>query len=239
MVPMPRPAPIPAGLALAACALLASACTPRVLVPESERLRARESLAGQGRYLRVAMTVHPLYGDVGKALLLDAPAAEVDLLRGGADEKLAPPPAERVLPPGTPVRILEVEFPTGLLIARRVVMTPRYHPWVLLAVRGEARPGVLVLSQDLATADDVASELDRVLSSDDPSPAFRALPADQHDAILRKELVEGMGVRAVEMAWGRPELRRIDRPSGTETWTWPGGKRKARFQDEKLVAFDR
>jgi hypothetical protein len=225
--------------ALVLTLLAASACTPRVLVPELERTRARDALDGQRRYTRVALSVHPLYGDVGKALLLDAPAAEVDLLRGGNDERIAPPPAQRVLPPGTPVRILEVEFPSALLIARRVVMSPRYHPWVLVSVPNEPRPGVLVLSQDLATAEDAATELDRVLTSDDPSAAFLALPSDQREAILRKEPVEGMGVRAVEMAWGRPELRKIDRPSGSETWSWPGGKRRARFQDEKLVGLDR
>jgi len=220
-------------------ALASAGCTPRVLMPELERTRARQALDGQLRFLRVAVTVHPFYGDTGKVLLLDAPPAEVDLLRGGGDEQLAPPAAERVLPPGTPVRIQEVEFPTGLLIARRVVMSPRYHPWVLLAIPGEPRPGVLVLSQASATADDVAAEVERVLATDDPSPVFRALPAEQHDAILRKDVVEGMTVRAVEMAWGLPELRRIDRPTGTETWSWPGGRRRANFQDEKLVKFER
>jgi hypothetical protein len=221
-------------LALALLALQA-ACTPRAVVPDDERARVRQALDGQSRYLRVAVSVHPLFGDGSKKLLLDAPAGEVDLLRGGQGEIIAPPPAERILPPGTPVRIQQVEFPTGLLIAGRVVMTPRYHPWAYLAVAGEPRPCVLVLSQTAATADDVLAEVDRVLAADDPSPAMRALPAEQHDAILRKELVEGMAVRAVEMAWGQPERRRIDRPNGTEEWSWPGGTRRASFQDEKLV----
>jgi len=68
---------------------------------------------------------------------------------------------------------------------------------------------------------------------------FAALPQDQRDAIGRKELIEGMGLRAVEMAWGLPERRRIDRPASTEEWTWPDGKRKAFFQDERLVRWER
>jgi hypothetical protein len=239
-VTAPRPAPPTlaalAGLALAA---LLAGCTPRAVVPDAERARVRQALDGQAMYLRVAVTVHPLFGDASKRLLLDAPASEVDLLRGGQDEILAPPPAERILPPGTPVRIVEVEFPTGLLIARRVVMSPRYHPWVYLAVAGEPRPCVLVLSQLAVTADDVLAEVDRYLAADDPGPALRALPAEQHDAVLRKELVDGMSVRAVEMAWGQPERRRIDRPNGTEAWSWPGGRRQAFFQDEKLVRWER
>jgi hypothetical protein len=234
-------APSPALLALVGLALVAfqAGCTPRAVVPDDERARVRQALDGQSRYLRVAVTVHPLFGDGTRKLLLDAPPGEVDLLRGGQDELLAPPPAERILPPGTPVRIVQVEFPTGLLIARRVVMTPRYHPWVYLVVAGEPRPCVLVLSQTAVTSDDVMAEVDRILAADDPSPALRALPAEQHDAVLKKELVEGMPVGAVEMAWGQPERRRIDRPNGTEAWSWPGGKRTAHFQDEKLVRWDR
>ncbi len=228
-----------APLALALLTLLAGACTPRMVVPDAERDRTRQVLVGQARYLRVAMTVHPLFGDVGKKLLLDAPLAEVDLLRGAQDEIILPPPAERVLPPGTPVRVVQVEFPTALVIAGRVVMSPRYHPWVYLQLPGEPRPGVLVLSQASVTADDLLAEVDRVLTADDPGPALRALPQEQHDAVLRKDLVEGMTARAVEMAWGLPERRRIDRPNGTEAWSWPGERRRASFQDEKLVRWDR
>lgn len=229
--------------ALAALALLsllaASACTPRVVVPDAERDRTRAALDGQQRYLRVAVTVHALFGDTGKRLILDGPPAEADLLRGGQGELIAPPPFEKVLPPGTPVRVERVEFPTGLLIAGRVVMSPRYHPWVLLSIPGEARPHVLVLPQTTATAADALAEVDRVLASDDPSAVFAALAPEQREAVLRKELTDGMSTRTVEMAWGLPEKKRIDRPARTEEWAWPGGKRRASFSDEKLVRWER
>ena len=228
--------PLAAALALLAAA---AACTPVVIVPDAERARARTALDGAQRYLRVAVTVRPLFGETGKQLLLDGPADEADLLRGAQGERIAPPPSERVLPPGTPVRIEQVEFPTAMVIARRVVMSPRYHPWVLLSVPGDARPNVLVLPQTTATAADAVAEVDRVLTADDPSPVFAALPAEQRAAILRKELTEGMSTRAVEMAWGQPEKMRIDRPARTEEWIWPDGKRRAFFSDEKLVRWER
>jgi hypothetical protein len=230
-----RHAPVAALVALLGLA----ACTPVTVVPDAERERTRAALDGASRWLRVAVTVQPLFGDRSKLLLLDAPAGEVDLLRTAADAIVPPPPAERVLPPGTPVRIVEVEFPTGLLIARRVVMTPRYHPWVLLRVAGDPRPHVLVLSQTVATAEAAFAEVERVLASDDPSGQFQALTAEQRAAVLKKEPIEGMGPQAVTMAWGLPELRRIDRPAGSEEWTWPGGKRRASFRDDKLVKWER
>ncbi len=133
------------------------------------------------------------------------------------------------------MHVLKIEFPTGLIIARRVVMTPRYHPWVYLEVPGETRPGVVVLSQTAASLDEIRAEIDRLLTRDDPASAFQALPQEQRDAILKKDLAEGMSPRAAEMAWGLPERRKIDKPAGTEEWSWPGGKRKAFFQDDRLT----
>jgi hypothetical protein len=105
-------------------------------------------------------------------------------------------------------------------------------------VPGDPRPHVVVLSQLAASFDDVRAELDRVLSKDDPSSAFSSLPAEHRAAVLKKQLVEGMSTRAVELAWGLPEKKRIDRPAGTEEWVWPAGKRKASFQDDRLVRYE-
>lgn len=224
-------------LALAVATL--AGCTPRAVIPDAERLRVTAELSGQQRWLRVAVYAAPFWGDGSKVLLSDVPLEELDLVETTGGAPVRPPPAERILPPGTAVRIREVEFPTGWIIARRVVMSPRYHPWVLLELAGDERAQVLVLSQTTATFDEVRGEVDRVLSADDPSAFLSALPQEQRDAVARKELLEGMPPRAVEMAWGLPERRRIDRPAATEEWIWPGGKRKAFFQDDRLQRWER
>ncbi len=225
--------------ALIGLALAAAGCAPLAVVPDAERERTHAALEGQDRWLRVALTVSPLFGDRGKLLLLDAPVSEVDLLRA-TDGTIIPPPApERILPPGTPVRIERIEFPTSLVIASRPLMSPRYHPWVFLRAAGEERPYVIVLSYASTTAEALVDEVERMLTRDDPSRAFAALPVEQRDAVSRRELLEGMGIKAVEMAWGLPEKVRIDRPAATAEWTWPAGKRRAWFQDEKLVRWER
>ncbi len=225
-------------LAFAFALLPLAACAPRAVIPDAERERVGHELDGQTRFLRVAAYVEPLWGDRTKVLVTDAPAAEIDLVESAGGAPVAPPPAERILAPGTAVRIRQVEFPSGWTIAKRVVMTPRYHPWVYLEVPGEERTGILVLSQTAASLDEVRGEIDRLLTPDDPASAFQALPQEQRDAILKKEIAEGMSPRAVEMAWGLPERRKIDKPAGTEEWTWPGGKRKASFQDDRLTRFE-
>ncbi len=227
-----------AALLLAAGCALGIGCVPRATIPEADRARATQELTGQRRWLRVAAWVAPFYGDADKALLTDQPLSELDLLENAQGEVIAPPPAEKVLPPGTPLRIRAIEFPTGLLIASRVVMSPRYHPWVILEAPGETRPLVLVLSQTRASYDQALAEIDRVLSADDPGPALRALPAAQRDAVLRKGLVEGMAPAAVTMSWGRPQKKIVDRPAGTEEWIWAEGRRKAFLQDDRLVRWE-
>jgi hypothetical protein len=218
--------------------LALAGCTPRATIPDAERQRVAQSIAGHGRFLRVACYAAPFFGDQSKILLSDAPLSELDLVEGPDGRPVAPPASERILPPGTQVRIDEVEFPTPWLIARRIVMTPRYHPWAMLEVPGDRRPHVLVLSQTAASFDEVRAEVERVLSTDDPRPFLESLPQEQRDAIARKELVEGMGPRALEMAWGQPDRRRIDRPAGTEQWSWADGKRRAFLQDDKLVRWE-
>jgi hypothetical protein len=225
-------------LVVLALSLLA-ACAPRAVIPDAERERVRAELDGKVRWLRVAVYAAPFWEDRSKVLLSDQPLADLDLVEKPDGSPVAPPAAERILLPGTAVRVREVEFPTSWIIAKRVVMTPRYHPWALLELEGDKRAQVIVLEQTAVTHDEIRGELDRILATDDPAALLASFPQEQRDAIARKELVEGMGPRAVEMAWGLPERRRIDRPAATEEWTWPDGKRRAFFQDERLQRWDR
>jgi hypothetical protein len=215
------------------------ACTPRVVIPDEERERIADEFDGRARYLRVAAYAAPFFGDTTRFLLTDQPVEEIQLLEGAGGDKIPPPPSERVLLPGTRVRIRTVEFPTPWVIAKRIVMTPRYHAWAVLELEKDNRPYVIVLPQEVVRLEDVKTELDRLLSADDPTPELQALPRDQQEAIRKKDLVEGMTGRAVEMAWGQPEKRRIDRPAGTDDWTWPGGRRSAHFKDDRLVRWER
>jgi hypothetical protein len=218
--------------------LLSVGCFPRAAVPEAERQRTERELTGQKRYLRVAMWTGPFFGASGRMLLSDQPFEELHLLESPTGKTIHPPPPEKVFPPGTQVRIRNIEFPTGWLIAQRPVMTPRYHPWVHVEVAFDDRPFVIVLPQTAASYEDVQGEIDRLLTLSDPTQALRELPPAQREGVYRKELVDGMGVEAVEMAWGLPERKRIDKPARTEEWIWAEGKRRAVFQEEKLVRWE-
>ena len=227
--------------ALAAAALLPAlaACAPRLAIPEADQARVVRELKGARRFLRVAVWSGPFYGDKGLVLVSDRPYAELDQMQTPGGERIAPPPAERVLPPGTPVAVQEVELPSAAAFATRAVMTPRYEPWLLFRVPDDDRVHVLVLSRAAASADDLLAEVDRVATTIDPSPQLKALPAATREVVLRKELVEGMSRQAAAMAWGLPDRIVMDRPARTEEWTWTGSKRRAFFQDERLARWNR
>ncbi len=225
-------------LLLAALGFHSSGCAAGAPVPDQDRLRVTQEIAGRKRWLKVALNVGPFFGDAGKLLASDQPFSELELLETPGGRPIAPPRAERVLPPGLPVTVREVEFPTPWLAARRVLMTPRTQAWVYLEVPGEARPAILVLPPTATTFEEVRLELERTLATFDTAPQLAALSDGQRRAVERKEPLEGMNGQAVTMAWGYPEKKIVDRPAGKEQWIWPGGKRRAWLEDDRLVRFE-
>lgn len=226
-----------AAASIALLGLLAS-CAPPSVLPAEGRETVVRSLSRQPRYLRVAVYVGPFFGDGSRVLLSDRPISELSLLESPGGQPILPPAPTRILPPGTPVFIDSVQFSTGATLWSRPVTTPRYNPWLLASVEGERRPAVLVLSSESPSAEDVLAEVGRVLTPDDPTPIFGALPEPVRDAIREKALVEGMTRQAAAMAWGHPDRIVMDRPTQSEEWFWTGGNRRAVFQDDRLVRHD-
>jgi hypothetical protein len=222
--------------AAAALAFLAlSACAPVSTLPADGRETVVKALARQPRYLRVAAYVGPFFGDGSRVLLSDRPVGELVLLETPDGKPILPPPAKRILPPGTPVFVDAVRFPTGLTAWSRPVTTPRYNPWLVASVEGEKLPAVLVLSAESTRPEDVLAEVGRVLTPVDPTPVYAALPEPVRDAIREKALVEGMTREAAGMAWGFPDRIVMDKPARSEEWSWNNSTRKAFFQDDRLV----
>ncbi len=225
-------------LAVAVAVALLSACVPPSQIPPEGRETVARSLSRQPRYLRVAVYVAPFFGDGSRVLLSDRPVSELQVLESPDGKPITPPAATRILSPGTPVFVDGVQFPTGSVAWSRPLTTPRYNPWLLATVEGVAKPAVLVLATENARAEDVLAEVGRVLTPDDPTATFAALPEPVRDAIREKALVEGMTRDAAAMAWGYPDRIVMDRPARTEEWHWTNSTRKASFLDDRLVRLD-
>ncbi|HVE82111.1 MAG TPA: hypothetical protein VND93_04665 [Myxococcales bacterium] len=219
----------------AAAALLAAACGClgyTELTPSDRREAQRGLLAGSDRYTRVSLYVTPFFGDDTRRLLSQDPPYELRMVFLPDGEPVIPGPTQKIIPAGTPAKILGVEFPTAWAIANRVTYTPRFQPWVLVGVKGEPAdtPLVLVLPANLANGSEVEAAVDRYLSRMPLKPLLGGLTERLKIAIRTKTALYDMTGDVLELTWGYPDEKVIgfDENGGRrETWIYAGGARKA------------
>jgi hypothetical protein len=219
---------------------LSSCASYNQLSPEERAAIERDVVRGdQPRFLRVSFYLTPFFGDASKRFLTPLPPDEVHLLEHPNGEPVNPGPVEKMLPAGTPARILKVEFPTAWVIAERIVYTPRHHPWVFLEVDGEPKdkPFIVVLRPQLKSHQEFVSELERFVSTQDPKVLLEQFSEPVREAIKTKNALVDMPADALEMAWGYPERKNVtyDQSVREEKWLYPGQKRVAYLNDGRVV----
>lgn len=227
-----------AGLLAAACYLGACA-SAQVYVPPEQASRLERQLTGEDRFLKVSLYVTPFFGDATRKLLTAVPADEVRLLDNPDGTPVNPGEVERTLPAGTRVRIKAVEFPSPAVMVQRVLFTPRTLLWVTVDIAGlRSAPLVLVLRPGLRTEAEVSTELERYLSRQDPTARLEGLSENVREAVRTKNAVADMTAEALEMAWGYPDLKRVELVGAArkEVWRWPG-KRQATLVDGRVTEF--
>jgi hypothetical protein len=233
-------------LALAFAALSSGCATAVKQLPLEQRGSLERTLTGQERFLALSFYVTPFFGDSTLRLLTAWPPDEVRLLDSVAGRPINPGPVEAVLPAGSRARILKIEFPSALVQAGRVLLTPRSSTWVYLDVAlatdrvrpADTVPLVLVLGNTLGSEVEVLAELERSLSVRDLAPQLAQFSPQVREAIAKKATLPEMPTDAVLMAWGPPESRNITRDGEQrrETWVWPGGKRRLVIKDGRVEA---
>lgn len=222
-------------------AVLAAGCGTYTRMPPEARNSLQQTLTGPEaeQYLRLSFNVTPFFGDNSKRLLTPHAPEDVRMLYDTQGKPLHPGAVERILPAGTKVRILKVEFPTSFVVTERLLYTPRHWPWVYLAVDGQPSgpPLMLVLTQDLDRPETFRAELERLLSPRPLTAALEALPPGVRDAVREKRLVANMPADAVRMAWGPPERvrRSLEATAKNEEWLYADSRRKAFLTDGRLV----
>ncbi|MFM2153027.1 MAG: hypothetical protein RL199_1462 [Pseudomonadota bacterium] len=204
-------------------ALLTLACATTA-VPGRDRDQVNLALAGQVRQLAQSVVVAPFFRDATRRLLLTQPPAEVELVVNPRGGRKAPGEALEVLPAGTRVRVVTVDYPTVWTALTRQLITPSERPWLELVVeeRSPTPSYVFALRPNLRSADESFDEILRFVTPDDVAGEVARLPGPEQHAVRTRELATGLSMRAVELAWGRPNLRDV-RGDGTdvvEDWTW-------------------
>lgn len=222
-------------------ALLGAGCKSHTQIAPEDRASLEQTLTGPeaNRFLRVSMYVTPFFGDASKRLLTPYPPEDVLLLNDTQGKTIHPGRIEATLPAGSKVRIRQVEFPTAWAVTERILYTPRTWPWVYVDVEGAPKglPLVLVLPPHLQKREEFLAEVDRYLSSQDPTSKINAFPEPVREAIRQKKTVQDMPAEALEMAWGFPETiqRTLEGTVHNEEWIYPSGRRHAFLTEGRLT----
>lgn len=230
-------------IALAAVALAAAqgcATGYNFLTADERREAERAVLIEDDRFLSVSYFVAPFFGDDSKRLLSQYPPEELKMVLQPNGDPVIPGPTQKIVPAGVRAKILGIEFPTSWAIASRVVYTPRFQPWLFVAVQGEPPefPLVIPLRQNLHSVEEVQAEVDRYLVRKNPAPFLATLSEGLRTSIRNKEARLDMPLEALQMAWGYPERRRItfdQNGNRTESWEYNEGQRYAIVQDGRVL----
>jgi len=223
------------------CLLLLTGCaTAQVALPPEQVSSLERRLTNDDRFLRVSCYSTPFFGDDTKKLLTAVLPEQVRLLDDPQGQPISPGAVEATFGAGTPVRITKIEFPSAMVMAQRVLYTPRTLVWVYLDVGGTPKgslPWVLVLRPGLTSEEELLTELDRYVTREDPTRRMESWPDAMRDAVRSKTAQVGMPGEALEMAWGYPAKKKIELEGDKrrETWTWADDKRTALLIDGRVV----
>lgn len=207
---------VPAALVvtLAACAALAGGCPNYAVIPDDQRKAIDQDHTGALLFLRQSVYVGQFYDDDRYKVVHPRKLEELTYLQTIEGDAIPPPPAEGIIPAGTRVRVESIEWPTGDVVFRRPLYTPRYTTWVFLRVARERGPNVtmerddrhiLLLPGGISDEDTFDEWFDASLTEEDPNPWLLSLPEEQQNAIALKRAVKGMSYDALSAALGFPD----------------------------------
>lgn len=221
---LPRPAvvltsmnPRGARAALAALCLLAlgaAGCPTYAVIPDDQQAIVDESHTGKVLFLRQSLYVGAFYDDDRYKLVHPRRFEELTYLETVEGDPIPPPPAEGIIPAGTRVRVERIEWPTGEVVFRRPLYTPRYTTWIWLRVARDRGPEVtverderhiLLMPGGIADAETFDLWFDASLTEEDPNPWLLSLPEEQQHAVALKRPLVGMSYDALTTSLGFPD----------------------------------
>lgn len=193
-------------------------------IPNRERMHLELRYSNKPRQLAVSLHAAPFFRDASRRLLTEEHPEHVNLIVNPRGETIGPGELLEILPAGTKVRVLRVLFPSAFGAIGRPLLTPSDRIWLELAIDGRpASPTwVLVLPPDLESESAVVKAVERFVTSESLDTEIEAMTEAERSMITHKSLAAGVGVRALELAFRKPNLRRIhgDGRHVVEEWSW-------------------
>ena len=195
-------------------ALLSAACPSYTMLAETDRSAVERAHEGQLLYVKQSLYVGQFYDDVRYKLVHPRRFSELTYLQTVEGDAIPPPPAEGIIPAGTRVRVEKIEWPTGDVVFRRPLYTPRYTTWIYLRIARERGSDVtierneqhiLLIPGGITDAELFNSWFTAALTPEDPNPWLLALPQAQQNGIVTKQAAVGMTYDALTAALGFPD----------------------------------
>jgi hypothetical protein len=203
-----------------------AACPAYTVLSSGDRELLEKAHGGEVLYLKQSMYVGMFYDDDRYELVHARRFNELTYLQTIEGESIPPPSTGAIIPAGTRVRIERLEWPTGDVVFRRPLYTPRYTTWIWLRVAAERgsdvtieRPkrSVMLLPAGINDAETFNEWFRASLTVEDPNPWLFSLPEEQRLAIEQKRAVPGMTYEALTAALGFPDqIQRGAGGDGTE-----------------------
>jgi hypothetical protein len=212
-----------------AVALLAGCAGRSTMGMEQREGVLRELRSSPPRWLAISCVRVHLDASPGTTFLLGGPLEEQDPRWPGR--------SEGILPAGTPVQLLDVSFPGVEARAVRPEGTPGDRVWIRLGLPGGST-AILPLPDRARTEQEFWGALGQWVSRLDPALQTAGWNDAVIEAVRSRHTVIEMPEAAVVAAWGPPSRKeqRFEAGARRETWTWPGGARKAELLDGQLVS---
>ncbi len=180
------------------------------------------------RYLAVSCVKAQLDAAPGTTFLLGSPLAEQPTPWPGT--------TAGILPAGTPVALVDIEFPGAEARLHRPPGTPRDEVWVRLGLPG-GTTAVLPLPDTARSLPDFWGGLGQWVTRMDPGLQTNGWNDTVVEAVRDRRAVVEMPAQALVAAWGPPASRevRFEAAGRRESWVWPGGNRTAELLDGKVL----
>jgi hypothetical protein len=223
------------------CLLTVGSCTTYVFLSahDQEQIQTREKK--KLYYLKYSFFVGPLYTYDDKLYISERGFDERVLVQDTSDNPIFPPEPTGVIPMGTQVQVLQIEFPTRGVASDRKLKSPRFFTWVYLEKAGEsaAQPWILVLAPEFRTLGQFDDALTEYLQKEDPRPAFASLPAEELAAIDQKSILKGMRADSLRRARGHPDriTRSFEGGIKVERWQY-AEKRFVTLRDDQVESWE-
>lgn len=195
---------------LSAAALSACASQTKITKPVREAIAARHT----GRVVELKRSCYfgDLYDENEKWLLSEHAFADTYHIVDTDGAPIHPTGQRGIVPAGTKLVISHIEFPDMRAMARRMLTTPRYNPWIYLQPSPsstslpEGRPWfILLLPMDMETEKQVEDAVATLLSPEgEVSSWLASLRPTIRVAIEHKDIIEGMNEQELVAAMGEP-----------------------------------